>query len=112
MCKRPRSTGRLILLALVLALGMALQTVAWAEMPAPPVTVTFPNIYNAPGMKTRYTNGEAVIRVRPVGFDPVEISLSDLSPRPEEAGTSAALVRGVAARLIRGGRPASASSID
>jgi len=42
---------------------------------------------------------ESVIRVRPVGFEPVEISLSDLSPRADEAGTSAALVRGVAAEL-------------
>jgi len=50
-------------------------------------------------------NGEAVIRVRPVGFDPVEISLSDLSPHPEEAGTSAALVRGVAAELAGMGHP-------
>ena len=59
MRKRARCTRRLLFLAL--ALVLALQAVAWAERAAPPVTVAFPNIYNAPGMKTRYTNGECVI---------------------------------------------------
>ena len=40
-----------------------------------------------------------VVRVLSEGYAPVEISLSDLSMRPREKGTTAALVRGVAARM-------------
>ena len=37
------------------------------------------------------------------GYDPVEIDLSDLSARPEETGTTAALIRGVAAGMQQAG---------
>ena len=37
------------------------------------------------------------------GYDPVEIDLSDLSVRPEEKGTTAALIRGVAAGMKEAG---------
>ncbi len=36
------------------------------------------------------------IRIAAEGFEPFEVELSDLSIKPEEAGTSAALVRGIA----------------
>ena len=41
-------------------------------------------------------NGENVIHLKSEGYDPVEINLSDLSPKEEEKGTTAALIRGVA----------------
>jgi galactokinase len=44
-------------------------------------------------------NEDGVIRIRPSGFPAVEVALADLAPHPDEAGTSAALVRGVAARI-------------
>ncbi len=44
-------------------------------------------------------NGEQVVRVLSQGYPPVEIALKELEPRPEEEGTSAALVRGVAAGI-------------
>ncbi len=37
------------------------------------------------------------------GYDPLEISLDDLSVRPEEKGTTAALIRGVAAGMKQAG---------
>ena len=42
-------------------------------------------------------NGEDVIRVLSEGYPPCEIALDDLSIRPGEFGTTAALIRGVAA---------------
>jgi len=44
-------------------------------------------------------NGGVIARVESEGFPPVSVDLSDLSPRNEERGTSAAVVRGCAARL-------------
>ena len=44
-------------------------------------------------------NGTNRVRVRSEGYPPLEVALDDLSPRPEERNTSAALVRGVAARV-------------
>ncbi len=44
-------------------------------------------------------NADGVVRLKSEGFAPIEISLADLSPRAEERGESAALVRGVAARM-------------
>ena len=44
-------------------------------------------------------NGLGVIRVISEGYPAVEVSLDSLPPREEERNTSAALVRGVAARL-------------
>jgi len=42
-------------------------------------------------------NGSDLIRVFSDGFEPVTVNLTELSPRPEEYNTTAALVRGVAA---------------
>ena len=44
-------------------------------------------------------NGSDRIRIQSEGYPALEIDLSDLSVKPEEANTSAALVRGVAARV-------------
>ena len=44
-------------------------------------------------------NGKNVIRIRSEGYPPLEIELDDLSVRQEEQNTSAALVRGVAAKV-------------
>ena len=49
-------------------------------------------------------NGTDVIRVRSEGYPTLEIALDSLDVRPEEANTSAALVRGVAARLTELGQ--------
>ena len=48
-------------------------------------------------------NGQNVIRVQSEGYPTLEVDLSDLSPRPEEANSSAALVRGVAAGIAQRG---------
>ena len=47
--------------------------------------------------------GGGSIRVLSEGYAPVEIPLRDLTPRPEECGTTAALVRGVAAAFAARG---------
>ena len=52
-------------------------------------------------------NGSNVVRVISEGYPPVEVSLDDLSPREEEQNTSAALVRGVAAKVRALGYPIS-----
>ena len=44
-------------------------------------------------------NGQNVVRVASEGYPALEVDLSDLDPKPEEKNTSAALVRGVAARI-------------
>ena len=48
-------------------------------------------------------NGLNVIRVVSEGYPAVEVSLDSLPPREEEQNTSAALVRGVAAKLVEMG---------
>ena len=48
-------------------------------------------------------NHDGVIRVFSQGFAPVEVALGDWTPRPEERNTTAALVRGMAAKFIRRG---------
>ena len=51
-------------------------------------------------------NGEPVIRIHSQGYPALEVGLDQLAPRPEERNTSAALVRGVAARVAQlGYRP-------
>ncbi len=50
-------------------------------------------------------NGEGVIRVRSEGFPAVEVALDDLAPRAEERGSTAALVRGMAAAFAERGLP-------
>ena len=44
-------------------------------------------------------NGQNAIRIRSEGYPMLEVKLDDLLPRGDEAGTSAALVRGVAAKI-------------
>ena len=44
-------------------------------------------------------NGLRVVRVQSEGYPALEISLDDLAPKKEEENTSAALVRGVAAKI-------------
>ncbi len=44
-------------------------------------------------------NGSAVVRLRSEGFEPVAVDLGSLAPVPGERGTTAALVRGIAAGL-------------
>ena len=44
-------------------------------------------------------NESGVLRVQSQGYDPIEVDLRDLAPIPQETGTSAALIRGVAARM-------------
>nr|WP_325212210.1 galactokinase family protein [uncultured Oscillibacter sp.] len=48
-------------------------------------------------------NGLNVIRVQSEGYPALEVDLADLSPRPEEANSSAALVRGVAEGVAKRG---------
>ena len=44
-------------------------------------------------------NGKHVIRIRSEGYPALEVDLNDLTVKPDEANTSAALVRGVAAKI-------------
>ena len=46
-------------------------------------------------------NGQNIVRVASEGYPALEVDLSDPDPRPEEKNTSAALVRGVAARIAQ-----------
>jgi galactokinase len=44
-------------------------------------------------------NGKNIIRIQSEGYPPLEVRLDDLSVRPADVNTSAALVRGVAAKI-------------
>ena len=46
---------------------------------------------------------DMIVRFDSEGYDPIEIDLSDLSVRPEEKGTTRALIRGVAAGMQQAG---------
>lgn len=48
-------------------------------------------------------NGSMAIRIDSAGYPPIQIDLADLAPREAERGTSAAVARGVAARLAASG---------
>ncbi|MEI3347626.1 MAG: galactokinase family protein [Dysosmobacter sp.] len=50
-------------------------------------------------------NQSGMIRVQSQGYPLIVVDLSDLNPHAEEAGTSAALIRGVAARMSALGCP-------
>ncbi|MCI8869708.1 MAG: galactokinase [Lawsonibacter sp.] len=52
-------------------------------------------------------NGLRTVRIHSEGYPELEISLDDLSPKPQEENTSAALVRGVAAKIAALGHPLS-----
>ena len=46
---------------------------------------------------------DLTVRFHSEGYDPIELDLSDLSVRPEEEGTTKALIRGVAAGMQQNG---------
>ena len=48
-------------------------------------------------------NGTRVVRIQSEGYPELEIDLDDLAPKKEEENTSAALVRGVAAKIRESG---------
>ncbi len=48
-------------------------------------------------------NGGDVVRVKSEGYEMITLSLSNLTPQPEEAGTTKALVRGICAEAARRG---------
>ena len=48
-------------------------------------------------------NGTSVIRIKSEGYPDVEVDLTQLSPKSDELGTSAALIRGIAARFAESG---------
>ena len=52
-------------------------------------------------------NSQNVIRIQSEGYPALEIDLNDLAPKQEEQNTSAALVRGVAAKIKELGYPLS-----
>lgn len=49
-------------------------------------------------------NGTMSVRVASEGYEPFEIDVTDVSPRPEEQVSTASLVRGMAAELAASGR--------
>ncbi len=57
-------------------------------------------------------NDSGVFRILSEGYPMVEVSLNDLSVRPEERNTSAALVRGVAARFAEAGCDFAGAGMD
>ena len=57
-------------------------------------------------------NQSGMIRVQSEGYPLLVVDLAELSPRPEEANTSAALIRGVAARLAVLGCPLQGAGLD
>lgn len=50
-------------------------------------------------------NHSGVIRIQSEGYPPLSVDLREREPKPEERNTSAALVRGVAARMMELGCP-------
>ncbi len=57
-------------------------------------------------------NHSGVARVQSEGYPQIEVDLSSLEPRPEERNTSAALIRGVAARMKSLGCPLEGAGLD
>ena len=57
-------------------------------------------------------NQSGMIRVQSEGYPLLVVDLAELSPRPEEANTSAALIRGVAARLAALGCSLQGAGLD
>jgi len=43
--------------------------------------------------------GDMIINLHSEGYEPIRLDLNDLTMKPEEAGTTAAVIRGVAARM-------------
>ena len=57
-------------------------------------------------------NESGVIRVQSEGYPLVTVDMAELSPRPSEENTTAALVRGVAARMAELGCPLKGAGLD
>jgi galactokinase len=57
-------------------------------------------------------NQSGMIRIQSEGYPLLVVDLRDLTPRPEETNTSAALIRGVAARLAAMGCPLQGAGLD
>ena len=57
-------------------------------------------------------NQSGMLRIQSEGYPLIVVDLGELSPRPEEANTSAALIRGVAARLAALGCPLQGAGLD
>ena len=57
-------------------------------------------------------NQSGMIRVQSEGYPMIVVDLTELTPRPEEENTSAALIRGVAARFAALGCPLQQAGLD
>lgn len=57
-------------------------------------------------------NQSGMIRIQSEGYPLLVVDLQELTPRPEETGTSAALIRGVAARFAALGCPLHTAGLD
>jgi len=57
-------------------------------------------------------NHSGTIRLQSEGYHMIEVDLKELAPKPEEENTSAALIRGVAARLAALGCPLADAGLD
>ncbi len=57
-------------------------------------------------------NRSGTIRLQSEGYHIIEVDLKELAPKPEEENTSAALIRGVAARLAALGCPLADAGLD
>ncbi len=57
-------------------------------------------------------NQSGLVRVQSEGYALIEVNMDDLSPKPEEENTSAALIRGVAARMKSLGCPLLGVGLD
>ncbi len=57
-------------------------------------------------------NGSGRVRVQSQGYPLIEVDLRELSPQPGEENTSAALIRGVAARMAALGGPLEGAGLD
>ena len=57
-------------------------------------------------------NRSGILRVQSEGYPLIEVDLAELTPKAEEANTSAALIRGVAARMADLGCPLDGAGLD
>ena len=57
-------------------------------------------------------NQSGMIRVQSQGYPLIVVDLKELAPKPEEQNTSAALIRGVAARMAAMGCPLQSAGLD
>ena len=57
-------------------------------------------------------NQSGIIRVQSEGYPLITVDLRELSPKPEERNTTAALIRGVAARMQALGCPLEKAGLD